>query len=177
MEREYFEKLRAFDRMEKLLIDHLKEEISFCLREIRYSLTFLTKADIGALILSVLMAMSIFFPWVIKPGVIRVIGVLCGGSVHLILALLICREAFKLISSEQKGYQHEIFLELPALRKRVGLGYILYGFSSVLSCIIYLFYFSSLRDSLGFLDIRAGFYLCLLCGIGIIACGLERFRS
>lgn len=174
---EYLKGLPAFDRMEKSLLAHFREEISFGLREIRYSLTFLTKADMGALFFSMLMMASIFFPWISKSGIIVIIGAWCGGTLHFLLALLTCREVYELVSFERRGYQREIGLELPCLRKRVGLGYSIYGFSSTISGIINLFYFSSLQDLLGFFDIGAGFYLCLLSGIGIIACGLERFRS
>ncbi len=157
-------------------MNRLVPDLSMRLNEIRYLLTFLTKADKAALIFSGLMLLSIFLPWLSHPGLLTLTGLMSGGGIPSLLAIYTMHKSFQVADYHQKSFRENSLSSLPIRLRRVSMSYLLVGFICTLFTIITLIYFLSQQGTFALLDIRAGFYLTLCCGFGIFCCGLERFR-
>ncbi|MCA9507354.1 MAG: hypothetical protein KC505_02905 [Myxococcales bacterium] len=119
--------------------------------------------------------MSIFLPWLCISGFITLIGLRCGGIIHIIFSLVASFEVLKVASIKRQSYDAHRLLLLPTLLKKTSLKYLFYGFSSMSISTFNLFDFLSQTKQTNLIEVRGGFYLCLLSGVGIFVCGLERF--
>jgi hypothetical protein len=157
------------------MLSRIYTEFRCFLREARYLATFLNSADKCALLFASVMLIGVFLPWVSAKGFFTQTGLMGGGDVHLVLAIITFYLAHKVISCQLKMLRKKNHHVASCLR-RISLYYMLIGVSSTVSAIFILVYFSSQYAIInGIVDIRFGFYVTIFSGLLIFFCGLERF--
>lgn len=156
----------------------IAHEFARCFSDLCYLTTFLKTADKLAWFFAVLMIVGVFMPWISSAGFFTETGLMGGGDLHLLLAIMTFWQIRKVATYQIKAMRKKRLFPLVALRlRRIALTYVLIGIVSTLSAIIILLYFGSQYATIsGIIDVRIGFYVTISAGLGIFGCGLERFR-
>ena len=121
---------------------------------------------------------SVFLPWVSKPGLPYGPGILCGGGVHLALSIF----AMYLLTSRKRllrrmNRRGRLNRSLRLWLRRIAMWHIFLGGASTLTSILFLLYYGYLKRQLpvGAVAIHWGFYVSLFFGAGLAFGGWSHF--
>lgn len=146
-------------------------------KELVYANSLLETSDRIALFFAIMMLFGLFLPWLSTTEDLTQIGLMGGGDIHLILAVLTIWQVREVAKCHIKAVRQKGFADLMPLRlQRIALNYLLIGMLSAISAIILLFYFGLQNDNASYIiDIRLGFYVTIFSGLAIFFCGWARF--
>jgi|SRR5579871_573540 len=160
------------------MLARISTEVKRWLRDARYLSSFLTAADLLVLMSAILMLLGVFLPWVSADGLLTATGLMGGGDLHFILALLAIHQVYqvsRLHIRAQRSRGHHALLNRRL--QRIAFYYLLVGVVSIMASVFTLLTFGSQSTVInGIVDIRFGFYLTACSGLLIFFGGLERFR-
>jgi hypothetical protein len=158
------------------ILSRITDEVAGLWQDFSYLCTFLSVADKLAGFFAISMLVGVFMPWVSADGFFTETGLMGGGDLHLLLAILTFFQIKKVATCQIKAMRKKGAIPLISLRlRRIALTYLLIGLTSTIAAIVILLYFGSQHTKINGIDIRLGFYLTLSSGIGIFGCGFERF--
>lgn len=153
-------------------------EVESFFRDFRAAMLFLDGIDKAAWTFALVMFCSCFLPW-FSPEMAHVQSGIDGfGTIHIgisVVSMMLVRKVSldsRLGQNKMHGHVSRERLE-PG---RVGLIFLFLGALSTLTCMALLIHFGDLAAlSLGGANVRFGFYVVLLSGMGISACGIGKF--
>jgi hypothetical protein len=157
----------------KHVLDSLALEIESLARDIRAGVLALNFGHRLALLSAISLLIAGFLPWLNVADLPTQIGLSAGGAFHLHLAALVFYLEHKAARFQNRAdFSKQSTLAQEQTQKRHALWLMIIGALSTLGAIAVLFYDASINASTDQLvDIRYGFYLCLLSGIGVFAGG------
>lgn len=157
------------------MLDALALEIESWLRDLRAGRRQLCFADQASLFFGCMLLIGIFLPWLSLSSLPTAIGLTGGGFIHVQLVWMLFAIKIRWIQKKRdlefKGGRYLIHAE-----RRQFLYTFFIGFAASLMSLSVLLYYIWIHANLkAVVDVRYGFYVSLLSGMGIAMGGMGGF--